>query len=233
MKAHFLSEKGIVREENQDAILARITGESGLFVVADGVGGSQNGALASNLIVDTYNRWWEDRFKENMSFFDAFEEIKEAAQLINETVFNEYGTSVSASTLALLFVHKKIYGVISIGDSRVYYCNQSGTQLITRDDTLDNLPNNEMGIGSGQLISAIGRDSYLEFSSKTDQLKHKDLFFLCSDGVYKYIAEEELFAILASMQSSLLFSQKGVTTIERIILTNETQDNYSMIAVRI
>ena len=75
MKAHFLSEKGIVREENQDAILARITGESGLFVVADGVGGSENGALASNLIVDTYSRWWEDRFKESLSFFDAFYRI--------------------------------------------------------------------------------------------------------------------------------------------------------------
>lgn len=109
MKAFYITDKGIVRDQNQDAVLSLNVGNSGLFIVADGVGGSENGALASSLIVDTYNRWWEDHFDESMTFFEAFEEIKEAAQLINEMVFSEYGTNVSASTLSLLFIHEDIY----------------------------------------------------------------------------------------------------------------------------
>ena len=207
MKAFYITDKGIVRDQNQDAVLSLNVGNSGLFIVADGVGGSENGALASSLIVDTYNRWWEDHFDESMTFFEAFEEIKEAAQLINEMVFSEYGTNVSASTLSLLFIHEDIYGIISIGDSRIYHSDKYETRCLTRDDVLENLPNN-YGLGSGQLISAIGRDSYLEFSSKTDKIKKKDLFFLCSDGVYKYISDENLLDRLNRMQNRFYFSKK-------------------------
>jgi protein phosphatase len=47
VRAYALSHIGMVREENQDAFLS--DEQNGLFIVADGMGGLENGALAANM----------------------------------------------------------------------------------------------------------------------------------------------------------------------------------------
>lgn len=46
-----LSEIGLKMNENQDGLFCAADGESGIFLVADGMGGHQDGAWASAAIV--------------------------------------------------------------------------------------------------------------------------------------------------------------------------------------
>lgn len=57
-----ITEKGKYRKENQDAILIRQKGKSGLFIVADGVGGGVNSAEVSSYITESYAEWWDGIF---------------------------------------------------------------------------------------------------------------------------------------------------------------------------
>ena len=68
MRYGALSDQGDVRTENQDRILA-LTGmvagkETGLFVVADGMGGLSYGSAVSAYIIESFSRWWEEDFPE-------------------------------------------------------------------------------------------------------------------------------------------------------------------------
>ena len=49
------SMRGAIRRRNEDAILIKCNDSTGLFLVADGIGGSAYGQEASGLIRDRYN----------------------------------------------------------------------------------------------------------------------------------------------------------------------------------
>ena len=60
------SDRGDVRTENQDRVLAlsgEVEGkEAGLFVLADGMGGPEHGSSVSTYITDEFLKWWEEDF---------------------------------------------------------------------------------------------------------------------------------------------------------------------------
>ena len=60
------SDRGDVRTENQDRVLAlsgEVEGkEAGLFVLADGMGGLEHGSSVSTYITDEFLKWWEEDF---------------------------------------------------------------------------------------------------------------------------------------------------------------------------
>jgi len=58
-----LTDIGNVKKTNEDNILVKVgdekNGEFGLFLVADGMGGLAAGEVASGIIVNEFNLWWE------------------------------------------------------------------------------------------------------------------------------------------------------------------------------
>ena len=73
-----LSEIGLKMNENQDGLFCAADGESGIFLVADGMGGHQDGAWASAAIVKKTSVWW-DGYRASLSrpgFFGGVEELK-------------------------------------------------------------------------------------------------------------------------------------------------------------
>ena len=236
MTVYGISKKGPYREENQDAILIRETGRSGLFIVADGVGGAANGAEVSRFIVGSYDSWWNEVFLENQedSFQALFEHIKARGNEINQDVCQTYGAGNSAPTIVLLFIHKGIGGYLSAGDSRIYRSNRSGTRLITRDDVWENRPGaDQRSVHSGKIISAVGSCEEFEYSCATDRVHMRDVFMLCSDGIYKYVEEPFLAEILAKGRKGWLFDRDVMEKIVKRAVERDTKDNYSIITIRL
>lgn len=235
MKVIGISEKG-ERPENQDSILIRTYKRSGLFIVADGVGGSEDGAAASSLLTDSYGQWWDTYFLQNIQspFQELFQEIKDLAESLNEQLCSEYGAGKCCSTISLLFIHQSIYGYLSAGDSRIYLCDPEGARLITRDDIWENQPNMEgASEHRGKLLSAVGGYDFLEYSCATDRLCRRSTFFLCSDGIYKYVDALLIGQKLGDVQRSFFLKQKDVDRLITAALDGKTEDNYSLIALKI
>lgn len=236
MIAFGISEKGNYRNENQDSILIRNRGNSGLFLVADGVGGSKEGSKASSLITEQYAIWWNEVFRNagGGDFFPLFNGIKETAERINRELCHCYGPGRSCSTLVLLFIHKGIFGYLSSGDSRIYQYNRKGARLITRDDVWENRPDADLQSGNeGKIISAVGGYERLEYSCVTDKVKIGEVFMLCSDGIYRFVEEQVMASALKKMYKGLFFKKHVVEELARAAVENDTKDNYSLIAVKV
>lgn len=231
-----ICEKGDYREDNQDSILMRNEGNSGIFLVADGVGGSLDGAGTSGYIAQRYGAWWEYVFQAHRAkdFFSLFGHIKDTAEQINEELCRDSGAGNSCSTLALLFVHQGICGYLSCGDSRIYRCGREGARVITRDDVWENRPDRDAGSEhAGMIISAVGGYENLEYSCATDKVRAGEVFLLCSDGIYRYVEDDELLAGLRHMYRMPFLRQGRVEKLARRAVEHDTKDNYSLIAVKV
>lgn len=230
-----ICEKGKYRTENQDCILMRVQRKSGLFLVADGVSGSADGLGASFYIVDRYAEWWQEVFlvDNGEGFFSLFTGIKRLARQINEELCMQYGAGSRCSTLTLLFIHKGIFGYLSVGDSRIYRCDRNGPRAITRDDVWENIPDAEYGLEDiGKIVSAVGGYERLEYSCATDKVQIGEAFLICTDGIYRYVDEEILFEGLKHIyKSSFLDRDMMITLIEKVT-KNDIRDNFSLIILK-
>lgn len=235
MKLQFfgLSETGSVRKHNEDAILMRSCGNAGIFLVADGVGGGESGEVVSGMLRDRFASWWETHTWDGSErLLDCLEETKELLIQINHEVVQRFGEYHAGSTVAMLLVVGYACAYISAGDSRIYKTRLLQCRQVTRDDTYENLPEEwaaRFGASSaGKLVGAVGIAPKLEFSVRTDSVHRGDAFFLCSDGVYRYMAQKKLFRQLIISRwllSQGRFSRRLCAEIER----NGAGDNYSFV----
>lgn len=231
-----ICEKGSVREENQDSILIRTHRDSGLFVVADGVAGAGYGGFASRFLTESCFEWWNAFFlrHSDLSFAEIFEEIKRMTEKVNQKLVETYGAGNSCSTVALLFVHKAAYGYLSAGDSRIYLCDRRGTRQITRDDIWENQPNvDHSAEHRGKILSAVGGYASLDYSCATDRLERGMSFLLCSDGIYKYVDPMLIYDALRNIYRKPALGKKIIHRLASAAGEAGTDDNYSLIAVKV
>jgi len=234
--AYGLCEKGEHRAENQDAILICQNGKSGLFIVADGVGGSDDGANASSCIIEEYQQWWDQFFlpHKKEAFPELFDSAKQQAGLINQKLCAQAGPGKSCSTMVLLFLHKGMCGWLSCGDSRIYRYSRNKARQITRDDTWENHPGGSVNsVHVGKIMSAVGGYEQLEYSSATDRISFGEAFLLCSDGIYKFVAGKSIMYSLSVIGKALAFRKDLAKRLADEAVQNDTTDNYSLIAVKV
>ena len=234
-----ISQKGSVREKNEDAILTRTCDNAGLFLVADGIGGRAHGEIVSGMLRDGYDRWWNNTFlskRYEFTFQEATESLKEVLIGLNQDVVSQFGENRAGSTLALLFLFDGNSVCLSAGDSRIYRSRNFSFRQMTRDDVYGNQPgyekNEEKDRNIGKLLSAIGIRWTLDFSMRTDCSRAGDFWFLCSDGVYRFIRRGSMRWKLPLL-GRIMATDRFVHRIESEVEKNGSGDNYSMIFVRV
>ena len=238
-----ISDKGRRREINQDAVLMKAHKDKALFVVADGMGGHSHGEVASAVIVEEMEKWWEDftRNEQKEDFREAFSSLRQRLELINRIIYERYnGPQVCGSTLAALFFYGVNYGIFSSGDSRIYCRNGHKLKQLTTDDVWENQP--QAGLypekerkehpDYGKLICAIGVSPDAAIKGMTDTLKDNDCFLLCSDGLYKMCSEEDMKRTLKDYRNNKDGKQLLAQLLKKVY-ENGAVDNVSIILVRV
>lgn len=236
----FFSECG-TRDVNQDAIYASARKGRGIFVVADGMGGHSGGEIASSAIVNGIKNWWDSN-----DFGDAETEIDAVAEQcsmlltnINIEVFSHFRErgQLGGSTVAVLIIWDDRYVILSAGDSRIYRVRGKALEQLTTDDVWENLPEvkyemaNERVVSDsrfGKLTQALGSEERLKINRYGGMLSEREVFFLCSDGVYKYCPQEELERILCR---GFVFrsADRMKEMIRKCAVKSGVDDNYSAI----
>lgn len=233
-----ISETGLVRRNNEDAILLRTGKDAALFLVADGVGGREHGEVVSAMLRDGFADWWDAWFlpRENhASFPEVIDALREKLTEINTGAVNRFGEMNAGSTLVLLFLYGGNCVRFSSGDSRIYRARGLRLCQLTRDDVYENLAVKPAGYGkeaNGKLVAAIGIHERPTFTVATDAVHSGDRFFLCSDGVYRFLAHRKLQFALC-VQGKFAVPKTIINLLAKEVENNGAKDNYSMIFVRV
>ena len=228
-----LSDVGCVRKVNEDSLLA--LPESGLWLVADGMGDHAAGDFASQSIVGEMQTVGmpggaidlRARFMERLTRANA-RILQHAAELGNGTI---------GSTVAALLVSQGHYASIWSGDSRVYRLRGGVLSQVTRDHTevqalLDagsiTPAEAEAWPRKNVITRAIGVTQQPECEMIEGVLADKDTFLLCSDGLTEYFHDDELERVMRQFGSDLegLCDKLVATALER-----GGKDNVSVVVV--
>ncbi|MEM1043022.1 MAG: PP2C family serine/threonine-protein phosphatase [Bacteroidota bacterium] len=201
------SHVGQVRSENQDAYGVFPEAAPGgdpvpcVFVVADGMGGHEDGGQASRVTVEIVGRLSLSEQEKPIEVH-----LARAISAANERVYTlahggplpkKMGTT--CSVLALIGGEA---WVAHVGDSRVYRVNQNGRiAQLTQDHTLVGELQREGVLTEAEaerhpqrhaLVRAVGVEPGVEVDvERVDPLQAGDRFVLCSDGLAR-VADEEI-----------------------------------------
>ena len=169
-----------------------------LAVVADGLGGHSDGALGAQAVVDATEQFIHQQM------ILLCERPAEALSLLCEHSHARIMavSKLAHSTIVALWLYGKQAHWMHVGDSRLYQLRQGNRVRRTRDHS------------AAQLLVDMGEISEAEMASHPEQnrlyrslgsvesprpelgsglVEANDLFILCSDGVWEYIAEDELW----------------------------------------
>lgn len=190
---------GLVRRRNQDSILVyrNDPAQMGLFLVADGMGGYADGERASSAIANGIRDWLEampEPGLENTAASLLLEARQKLAE-ISGCIWKEWNQGQTCgSTCVLLLIVKESFGILSVGDSRVYRRSGRRFEVLTQDDLWENrsevrnrYPAEELRRhpNFGKLTQAVGSGPMLLCNTQSGRIAPNDVFLLCSDGIYK------------------------------------------------
>ncbi len=217
--------------------------EAYLMVVADGVGGRAGGKLASSSAVGTSLEYISkatgcyQRFDvaEEQAFI---EQMEAAVREAHEALRRDNGDTEwsPATTLTMIMLVAPRAYIIHVGDTRAYYLRRGRLFQLTRDQTygqylLESGAMTEAQVATSPmgrtLASAIG-SSEVHPSVGLIDLEPNDVLLLCSDGLTKHVANEELSRILQSTTTA----QEACEALVSAALAGGGSDNISVVVAR-
>lgn len=213
MSFYMASDKGNVRKNNEDSFLfEKVDGKLNILILADGMGGHEDGEVASRLSVD----FVMDFIKKNYKLYDSFENLlTDSFCKVNEYIYNYNIKKISdftkirekmGTTLeALLIFDGKLY-FAHVGDSRIYIKNSNGFKQITKDHSLVEYLFSNGAITKDEkdnyreknsILRAIGIDPSIEVDTGKISLSMEDIVVVCSDGLTNELSDIEILNILS------------------------------------
>lgn len=225
------------RPQNEDSYLE--INKSGLFAVADGVGGAQAGDVASSMAMEILG----EAFVNMRSGGDAEEVMKIGIERANSAIFQMSHDLPQLSTMATTIVALHLSGNIAtighVGDSRLYRLDSNGN--LFRETQDHSVVEEEVRAGrmtpeqaehhpSRNVISrALGAEPSVEIDMKTIMVEPNNTFLICSDGITRHINDNEIRELLGSdMPPMEICEQMKFVCYER-----GAEDNLTAVIVRI
>jgi len=232
------SDKGLVRQTNEDAIAT--LPEFGLVVLADGMGGYNAGNVASQLAVETaasnllaaiHSSQWQP---------SPSEAVAAANGAIFDAVDQEPGLEGMATTLVLGLFYDGHFRYGHVGDSRIYRFRNNTLEQLTKDHSMiQELVDQglfesieaalDAGVKNNILTRGVGIDPEVEVDVGNQEARQGDIYLFCSDGLSNMIHDPVMEQVLRDVDGDLN------TASERLIglaLENGGLDNVSVVLVQ-
>ena len=205
LEAFGLSDPGCVRSNNEDYFIS--DSESGIFILADGMGGANAGEYASHLSAEMLYEYLLNAANQT-----GLEMLEQGFQEANWAVREAAQSNVELSGMGTTLVVARDIGedrlqIGSVGDSRAYLSSKGVLSALTQDQTWVAEIGARLGLSEESLkkhpmrhvlTMAVGSTEELRVSTCIVQLQPGDTVLLCSDGLHGVVGEKTLVGALDS-----------------------------------
>ena len=206
MKIVAKTDKGIIRDQNQDAYaVGELPGEVVWAVVCDGMGGAAGGNIASALAVKVISEKITSSYNEKMrdsSIRNLLDSAITAANIeVYDLAYSRPELMGMGTTVVCAIVRDSVAYIAHAGDSRAYLANNGGLTQLTVDHSMvqdlvnrgqiteeeaENHPNKNL------ITRAIGVDKRIDIDFNQAELNEDETLLLCTDGLSNYVSKNEL-----------------------------------------
>ena len=227
-----VSHTGYARDHNEDRFLCEP--DSGLWLVADGMGGHQRGDYASSTIVDHLSSIGKPSSAPDLQarFVDR---LNRANEKIHSHARNE-GATIGSTVVALL-TFQQHFACVWSGDSRIYLIRDGQLSAMSRDHTEANELLDRGAITAEEaetwprknvITRAIGVAADVKLDHTYGTLKPRDTFILCSDGLTAHVSDREIRDLALHGAP-----QQACETMLQLVLDRGATDNTTVLVVRV
>ncbi|MDE1887107.1 MAG: Stp1/IreP family PP2C-type Ser/Thr phosphatase [Gammaproteobacteria bacterium] len=242
------TEKGMVRANNEDAILMDV--HTGLVVVADGMGGYQAGEIASSIAVKSTHKFVADGLKaaraqigiSDGGYRHESELLRSALQYANEVIYKTASRQpqcegMGTTVVAALFYNNRL-SIAHVGDSRVYRLRRGEFEQITRDHSL----RQEMvtrgfytpeaarkALKKNLVTRALGVRPTVTVDLQEDVARVGDIYLFCSDGLHDMVPDPDIRLTMDMFSDNL---EMAMTQLIKLANDNGGRDNVSAVLVK-
>ena len=226
------SHPGLIRRRNEDRYLVQPS--TGVFAVADGMGGHEDGQFASATVIECLLSIGVPASAPDL--LARFEDrVSQANARLKQTA-RERNASIIGATIAALLTFERYYACVWSGDSRVYLLRAGTLVQVSRDHSeaqeLVNsgalTPEEARGWPGGRsLTRAIGVHDDAELEIEHGKLELGDRFVICSDGLTVHVDNREIQEI-----ASRRLPQQACDELVALALKRGGTDNVTVIVMR-
>ncbi len=200
------TDKGKTRKDNEDAFF--VDDAAGLYAVADGIGGHAGGEVASRMAVEAIGELVPARTSGSEG---KVSEILTLAFKTANTRLHQAGSADRAlfgmgTTLTALLLQGGTAHLAHIGDSRAYLLRDGVLNQMSEDHGLV-AEQVRAGIVTPEqarrspyrhvITRALGIDREAMVDYKPIEMKPRDIFLLCTDGLTEMVEDVEIERILS------------------------------------
>jgi protein phosphatase len=239
---------GRVRERNEDAIDWDL--RLGLAMVADGMGGSQGGDVASRTalqsIKDDLRRALADADRHGPRAHTrevrgalVMELVRRANQGVRKSAARDNRLNGMGTTLVMALLGPDFLTAAHVGDSRLYRVRAGVVERLTEDHSMvqELVQRGKMNASQAArsrhrnvITRALGKSQDVVVDVAHHPIAHGDVFLLCSDGLTNMLSDAEIGALLAAHPDDLGAAARSA--VERANARGG-RDNISVVLIRI
>lgn len=226
------------REYNEDYVFKKDFSDGILFILADGLGGHQHGELASKCVAYTFLKAAEPSPDTDME-----EWIRAGISRSNENlqVIQNKKACNMKTTAVVLSIRLSGACWAHVGDSRLYYFKKDRLETVTEDHSVAYKKYKAGEITKEQIASDEDQSSLLRTlggkscpvidTDRAQSLDKGDAFLLCSDGLWEYVSDEEMYFDMLKSPNAQAWAELVLNrAIDRV---RPGHDNLSLITVMI
>ena len=208
---------GIVKNVNQDSLTVKVAntpyGETAIAVICDGMGGLEQGEIASAVVVRTYEQWFLRELPQALGKGGGSLDISwleerwyRLANDCNARIldYSKERRATMGTTLTVLLLFEGCFYISHVGDCRVYQMSDFDNpfNMLTTDQTY---VAREVALGhmtpeqakndarKNVLLQCIGTVNRVEPDFISGEYQIGDSFLLCSDGFRHELSEREMY----------------------------------------
>lgn len=204
VQLYSITDRGKLRENNEDYCMTKEIGNYTLLILADGMGGHKGGETASRKAIEEISAILERDLTEKMLPGQIMLLLSEALESANKEIISLSRSNSKlvgmGTTCDVCVISKNTAYIAHIGDSRVYKIAKKGGSIrkLTKDHSLVEYmletgaitPEEAMNHPQKNVIlRALGTTENIEVDILHEKLSSGDVLLMCSDGLTNMLDE--------------------------------------------